>query len=126
MRSRFNFKLAGGLLALSILAIVIFRTAKELSLASYIAAIAVYSIITLVVALTYISCNRGLVGVKLSPELLPEEWSAEQKKAFMDDYYQRRERSKKLLIILIPMIATFFFEAIDIYFLQGIIARFSK
>lgn len=126
MRSRFNFKLAGGLIALSILAIVIFRTAKELSLTSYIAAIAVYSIITLVAALTYISCNRGLVGVKLSPELLPEEWSAEQKKAFMDDYYQRRERSKKLLIILIPMIATFFFEAIDIYFLQGIIARFSK
>ena len=37
MKPRFNFKLAGGLLALTLLAIVIFRTAKEISVASYIA-----------------------------------------------------------------------------------------
>ena len=126
MKPRFNFKLAGGLLALTLLAIVIFRTAKEISVASYIAVTVIYSLVTLVTALWYISLNRGLMGVSLTPELLPKEWSEEQKNAFIEDCKKRREKSKKLLIILIPMIATFFFEAIDIYFLRGIIERFTK
>ena len=123
---KFNFKLAGGLLALSFLAIFIFRTAKEISLASYIVAIAVYSLVTLVTALWYVACNRGFVGTVITPELLPKEWSEEQKSAFMDDYYKRRSKSKKLLLILVPLIATFFFEALDVYFLRGLIAAFTK
>lgn len=126
MKPRFNFGLAGGLLALSILAIVIFRTAKEISIGSYVAVIAIYSLVTLVTALWYISCNRGLVGTKLTYDLLPAEWSEVQKKEFMDDYYRRKAKSKKLLIILVPMIATFFFEVIDIYFIQGIFANILK
>ena len=126
MRPRFNFRLAGGLLALTLLAIVIFRTAKEISVASYIAVTVIYSLVTLVTALWYISLNRGLMGVRITPELLPKEWSEEQKNAFIADCQRRREKSKKLLIILIPMIATFFFEAIDIYFLRGLIERFTK
>lgn len=126
MKPKFNFKLAGGLILLSILAIVIFRTAKEISLSAYIAAIAVYSVITLVSALCYISVNRGLVGTKVTYDLLPSEWSEEEKKAFMQDYANRRAKSKKLLMILVPMIATFFFEAIDIYFIQGIFANIIK
>ena len=126
MKSKFNFGLAGGLLLLSILAIVIFRTAKEISLAAYIAAIVLYSVVTLVAALCYISINRGLVGTKVTYDLLPSEWSEDEKKAFMDDYAARKAKSKKLLIILVPMIATFFFEAIDIYFIQGILANIIK
>ena len=126
MKPKFNFKLAGGLALLSILAIVIFRTAKELSLSAYVAAIAVYSVITLVAALTYIGLNRGLVGTKVTYDLLPEDWSEEQKKLFMDDYAARREKSKKMLVILVPMIATFFFEAVDIYFIQGILQNIIK
>ena len=124
MKPRFNLKRAGGLLLLSLLAIVIFRTVKEISLAAYVVIIAVYSLITLVAALWYISCNKGLVGTKVTPDLLPESWSEEEKEAFMAEYRERREKSKKLLVILLPMIATFFFEAIDIYFLQGFIAKF--
>ena len=124
MKPRFNLKRAAGLLLLSLLAIVIFRTVKEISLTAYVVIIAVYSLITLVAALWYISCNKGLVGTKVTPDLLPESWSEEEKEAFMADYRERREKSKKLLVILLPMIATFFFEAIDIYFLQGFIAKF--
>lgn len=126
MKSKFNFRLAGGLLLLSILAIVIFRTAKEINLVSYVAAIILYSVVTLVTALWYISVNRGLVGTKVTYDLLPKEWSEEDKKTFMDDYFARKAKSKKLLIILVPMIATFFFEAIDIYFIQGILANVIK
>ena len=109
---------------LSLLAIVIFRTVKEISLGAYVVIIALYSLITLVAALLYISCNKGLVGTKVTPDLLPESWSEEEKSVFMADYRERKEKSKKLLVILLPMIATFFFEAIDIYFLQGILANF--
>jgi len=126
MKQKFKFGLAGGLLLLSIVAIAIFRTAKEISLASYIAVIIIYSAVTLAVSLRYIYLNRGLVGTAVTYDLLPNEWSEEEKKAFMDDFYARKAKSKKLLIILIPMIATFFFEIIDVYFLENILENLKK
>lgn len=126
MKRKFDFRMGVGLLLLSVLAVVIFRTAKEISISAYLAVVIIYSVVTLAAALGYIAINRGLVGRKVSEELLPQEWSDEEKKAFMDDYYARKARSKKLLIILVPMIATFFFEALDIYFIQRIISGIGK
>ena len=126
MKSKFNFALAGGMLALSLFAIVIFRTAKEISLYSYIAVIAVYSVITLTAAIWYILVNRGFAGVKISEDMLPKEWSGKEKDAFMNDLLERRRNSKKALIILVPMIATFFFELLDIYLLRGILSQLTK
>lgn len=126
MKTKFNFKLAAGLILLSILAIVIFRTAKQISLSAYIAVIVIYTVITLVTALCYISQNRGLVGTAVTYDLLPKEWSEEEKKAFMEDYRARRAKSKKLLIILLPMIAAFFFEILDIYLIEELITKILK
>ena len=126
MKRRFNFGLAGGLLCLSLLAILIFRTAKELSLGAYIAVIAIYSVITLAAAIWFITVNRGVLSSRITSDMLPAEWSTEQKKAFMDDLAARRKRSKKALIILIPMIAAFFFEVLDIYLLQNLLQILKK
>ena len=123
MNRKFNFKLASGLILLSILAIAIFRTVKQISLSAYITAIIIYTAITLAAALCYISQNRGLITVEVTYDLLPNEWSEEEKKAFMEDYRARKEKSKKLLVILLPMIATFFFEILDIYLLGEIISK---
>ena len=122
MKPRFNFGLAGGMLALSVLAILIFRTMKEISVGAYIAAIVIYSAITLASSIWYIFFNRGLIG-KLSPEMLPAEWDEAQKKSFMDEYYDRRSKSKWAIMLLVPMIATFFFELLDIYFLRSILEK---
>lgn len=126
MKPKFNFGLAGGLVCLTLLAILIFRTMKELSVGAYIAVIAIYSVITLVAAIWYILYNRGLAGTKITSDMLPKEWSTEQKKEFMDDYTARRQKSKKALLILVPMIATFFLEVLDIYVLQGILYILKK
>ena len=126
MKPKFNFRLAGGLVCLTLLAILIFRAMKELSVGAYIAVIAVYSAVTLAAAVWYILYNRGLAGTKLTSDMLPKEWSAEQKKEFMDDYTARRQKSKKALLILVPMIATFFLEVLDIYVLQGILSYLQK
>ena len=126
MRKKFNFKLAGGMLCLTLLAVLIFRTVKEISVGAYIAIIAVYSVITLVASVWYILYNRGLAGTRLTSDMLPKEWGAEEKEKFIEDYTARREKSKKALIILIPMIATFLFEALDIYLLQPILSYLQK
>ena len=126
MKPKFNFKLAGGLLILSLLATVIFRTAKEFSLSAYVAVIAIYSVLTLAAAIWYISLNRGLINYRLTADMLPKEWSDEKKKAFMADHAVRKEKSKKALIILVPMIAAFFVEVIDIYFIKGILQNIIK
>lgn len=126
MKPKFNFRLAGGLVCLTLLAILIFRAMKELSVGAYITVIAVYSAVTLAAAVWYILYNRGLAGTKLTSDMLPKDWSAEQKKEFMDDYTARRQKSKKALLILVPMIATFFLEVLDIYVLQGILSYLQK
>ena len=93
---------------------------------AYITVIAVYSAVTLAAAVWYILYNRGLAGTKLTSDMLPKDWSAEQKKEFMDDYTASRQKSKKALLILVPMIATFFLEVLDIYVLQGILSYLQK
>ena len=122
MKPRFNFGLAGGMLALSVLAILIFRTMKEISWQAYVAAIVIYSVLILAAALWYISYNRGVLG-KISPEMLPTEWDEGQKKSFMDEYYERRKNSKWALMLLVPLIATFFFEILDITLLRPILEK---
>ena len=126
MSRKFNFALAGGMLCLSLLAILIFRTAKELSIGAYIGVIVLYSVIALASAMWYIITNRGLMGVRVTSDMLPKEWSTEQKDGFIRDLEKRRKSSKKALIILIPMIVAFFFEAFDIYLLQSILSLIKK
>ena len=126
MKRKFNFALAGGMLCLSLLAILIFRTAKELSVEAYIAVLVLYSVTALTSAVWYITVNRGFLGTRITSDMLPKEWSTEQKDAFIQDLENRRKSSKKALIILIPMIAAFFFEALDIYFLQNILSLIKK
>lgn len=126
MKQYQKIKLLCGLTLLSIIAISIFRAVKELSVSAYIAITIIYSVITLFVALTYIVYNRGIIGRKLTFDMLPSEWDDERKDEFIKDLARRKARSRKLLILLIPLTATFLFEIADIYLLNGIISQIFK
>ena len=82
----------------------------------HLAATAIYTTITLSVALWYIIYNKGMITGRLTPEMLPAEWSSAQKQALIEELARRRKKSKWALLILIPMIAVFAFEILEIYF----------
>ena len=118
---RFNVRLVLTLSALIIVALAVFRLLKTLDL--YIPAIIIYTAITLAVAFYYIIYNKGNVSGKVTPDMLPLDWSTAQKQAFIEDLAQRRKKSKWALLVLIPMIIVSAFEILDLYFfpmLEGI------
>jgi len=111
---RFNIKLVVTLASLIIIFLSVFRLLKTFDL--YIPAIILYSAITLGVAFYYIIYNRGNISGKVTPDMLPLDWSADKKQAFIDDLAERRKKSKWALLILIPMIIVFGFEILELYF----------
>ena len=109
----FNIRLALTLSALILVFLATFKLMKSLDL--YLVAITLYTAITLAVALWYIIYNKGSVSGPITPGMLPADWSADQKQAFIDDLLARRKRSKWALLILIPMIVVFGFELLELY-----------
>ena len=116
--SRFNFRLVSTLAGLIIIFIAAFKLLENLGL--YLFGVILYSAITLVVALWYIIYNKGSISGKVTPEMLPLEWSLAEKQAFIDDLAARRKRSKWALLILIPMILVFGLEMLELYVLPSV------
>ena len=68
--------------------------------------------------LAYLIYNRFFYRRGLTPEQLPDDWSAEQKTEFLADAERRMARSKWMLLIILPLIVTFLFDAVDLFILD--------
>ena len=88
--------------------------------------LAVYMILATAFLLSYVIYNRGLSRKGITADMLPVEWSDEEKKEFIADGKRRQDRSRWLII---PMFAFFFTFAIDIFelfvipFFTGLFAK---
>ena len=65
--------------------------------------------------MVYIIYNRGFSRRNLTPEMLPDEWSEEQKIAYISDGAQRLKKSKWMLTIIFPLVLTFMFDCIELF-----------
>lgn len=107
-----------------ILFIAVFRLLKTYEL--FIVAVILYTVIGLAAALYYIIYNRGVISGRITPEMLPKEWSPEQKQAMVDDIAARRRRSKWAILVFVPVIATVCFELLESYFFPLMLSFFTK
>ena len=80
--------------------------------------LAVYTALFLGFLLAYLIYNRFLYRKNLTPEQLPDSWSAEQKEAFLADGAHRLERSKWMMTIIFPLALTFLFDAIYLFLID--------
>ena len=119
----FNLKLAAKLAGLIILFVALFRLLKLYDL--YLFAIILYIAVTLGVAIYYIVYNRGVLTEKISPEMLPADWSAEKKQVMIEDIDARRRRSKWAQLVLLPMVFVYLFEILELYVFPVITGLFS-
>ncbi len=56
--------------------------------------------------------NRGFTRKNVTPEMLPDEWSDEKKRQFIDDGKRRLEKSKWLIYIIVPLCFLFITEIV--------------
>ena len=74
-----------------------------------------YLVLTAGFVFAYVIYNRGFTRRNLTREMLPEEWSEEQKVAYVADGERRMQKSKWMLTVIFPLILTFMFDFIELY-----------
>ena len=62
----------------------------------------------------YVIWNHGFSRAHVTPDMLPDTWSAEEKQKFFDDAKKWKEDSKFLLYVIIPLAFTFFIDAVKL------------
>ena len=74
-----------------------------------------YLALTAVFTFAYVIYNRGFTRRHLTPDMLPEEWSDEQKTAYIADGTERLRKSKWMLTVIFPLVLTFMFDCIELF-----------
>lgn len=75
----------------------------------------VYWLILAVFAIVYVAYNRAFSRKGMTVDMLPSEWTLEQKQAFIDDGNARLEKSKWMLSVLFPFMITVLLDAVYLF-----------
>lgn len=75
----------------------------------------VYMVALAALALTYVIYNRGFSRKGITAQMLPDEWSDEQKQDFIEDGEKRMRRSKWMLVLIVAFFVTFAVEALYLF-----------
>ncbi len=86
----------------------------------------VYMIIAAVVIFSYVIYNRGFSRKGLTPDMLPDTMSDEEKKEFIEDGERRLVKSRPLLILIFAFAFTFVADIMELYALPLIKDIFTK
>ena len=82
----------------------------EIELALWLYLIAFTSFIV-----AYIIYNRAMTRRGVTVDMLPDEWSYEEKVEFIEDGKQRLKKSSWMLMFIIAFIFTFAFDLLELY-----------
>ena len=74
-----------------------------------------YMITLTVLMIVYIVYNRGFSRKGVTEEMLPPEWTQEQKVEFIESGRVRLQRSKWILVFIIAILFTFIVEAFVLF-----------
>jgi hypothetical protein len=77
-----------------------------------------YFVLTAGFCFSYVIYNRGFSRMKLTPDMLPDSMSMDEKMAFIEDGQVRIERSKWMLTIIFPLLMTFILDILNMYILE--------
>lgn len=120
-----NKRLAMSLLVNSLLLLFIYYGAMGLNvpMISVIVTFA-YMLIFGGFLIAYIAYNRGFTRKGITIDMLPDTWSAEKKKEFVEDSKRRMEKSRWMLSVIIPFLVTFIAEALLLFVWSGFLEKF--
>ena len=75
----------------------------------------VYLATATVLIIAYVIYNRGFARRGLTEEMLPDEWSDEKKKEYIEDGEQRLKKSRPLLILIFAFAFTFVVDIFELF-----------
>ena len=75
----------------------------------------IYMGVATVVIFTYVIYNRGFSRMGLTPEMLPDTMTDEQKAEFIENGKERLRRSRPLLILIFAFAFTFIFDILELF-----------
>lgn len=75
----------------------------------------IYMGVATVVIFTYVIYNRGFSRMGLTPEMLPDTMTDEQKAEFIENGKGRLRRSRPLLILIFAFAFTFIFDILELF-----------
>ena len=113
---RLNRKKLGMLLLLVLITVVVYTVYRVLMRGPYfVIGLALYMAITVVLIFGYLIYNRGMSRKGVTEEMLPPEWSEEEKKRFLEDGEARLRRSRWMLLPMLAFLFTFAIDAIELF-----------
>ena len=77
-----------------------------------------YFILLIGFSMAYIIYNHGFYRKNLTPEMLPDSMSDEEKQAFIDEGKARMDKSKWMITIIFPLVMTFIFDIIILFMIE--------
>ena len=75
----------------------------------------VYGVALAVISITYIVYNRGFSREKITPDMLSDKMSAEEKVEFFKSRDERKRKSEWMLTVIIPLVVTFLVDMLLLY-----------
>ncbi len=99
--------------AMVLLAFYRFALETRWFMAVMIAYMAAFTVLLFV----YFLYNRCFARKNVTPEMLPSQWSEEEKSAWIEDGKRRLERSRWMLMLLFALGFTFAFDAMELFVL---------
>ncbi len=73
-----------------------------------------YLVLATVLILVFVIYNRGFSRKNITPDMLPEEWSEEEKSEFLADGERRLSRSRWMLIPIFAFLITFAVDLLEL------------
>lgn len=106
------------LIAVTVTVLVIYRFFMDRP--EFYIVFGIYAVIAAASIIGYVVYNRGFSRNGVTYEMLPDEWSEEEKTEFINDTKLRAKRSRWLLIVAFAFLFTFAFDAFDLFVIKGI------
>ena len=76
--------------------------------------------IAAVLVVIYALYNRGFVYRNVTPDMLPDTMSYEQKTAVLDEAKQRMDKSRWMLTLILPFLVAFMLDALYLFVLSDL------
>ena len=103
------------LVILIVASVVVFGTYRVLVNYQYFELVLIaYMVIEAAFVFAYLIYNRGLSRRGITSDMLPSEWSDEEKKKFIDDGKERLKKSRWMLVVILAFFFTFAIEAVEL------------
>ncbi len=86
----------------------------------------VYMVIAAATTFAYVIYNRGFSRLRITPEMLPDTMTEEQKREFIEDGKHRLQRSRPMLMVIFAFAFTFVVDIIELFAFPMLEGLFGK